>query len=261
MEAIFRALSDASRRHLLDQLRLRDGQTLTELEAHMPHLSRFAVMKHLGILEKAALVVCRKVGRQKFHYLNPLPIQEVAERWISAYAKPWAGSLLQLKTSLERETLAMTSTLVKPKHVYELIIKTTPEKLWQALTDGQITPQYYYGFTLQGSLAPGENFNYLAPDGTPIVTGTVVECEPPRKLVTTFQGHWDPAMAQDLPSRVTYEITPMGDCCRLSLIHDEFEAETATYTIVGGGWPGILSGLKTLLETGKPLNFQPMAAN
>jgi len=257
MELVFKALSDASRRKLLDVLRKNDGQTLSELENCLS-MSRFGVMKHLKVLENASLITTRRVGREKYHYLNPVPIQEIAERWISAYAQPWVGHLTSLKHALERPSDAMTSTLTKPKHVYTLIIKTTPEQLWQALTDPTLTPQYYYGFTLDSPLTVGSPFQYKLPNGQVLVGGEVLEVDPPRRLVTSFVGLWDPAMASDAPSRVVYEIESLGECCRLTLTHEGFDVETATYTIVGGGWPGILSGLKTFLETGKPLNFNPM---
>jgi DNA-binding transcriptional ArsR family regulator/uncharacterized protein YndB with AHSA1/START domain len=257
METIFRALSDSTRRYILDELRAKDGQSLSELESKL-EMSRFGVMKHLKVLENANLVVTRKVGRHKYHYLNPVPIQEIAERWIASYAQPWVASMTHLKNTLERSNPTMTATAVKPKHVYTTIIQTTPEKLWQALTSGEISPHYYYGFSLKSDLKPGASFDYLAPTGDLIVSGTILEIEPMKRLVTSFKGHWDPSMAGDPETRVTYEIEVQGECCKLTLIHDEFEAETATYTIVGGGWPGILSGLKTLLETGKPLNYSPM---
>jgi DNA-binding transcriptional ArsR family regulator/uncharacterized protein YndB with AHSA1/START domain len=254
MEAVFKALSDPNRRHLLDLLRLKDGQTLTELESQLS-ISRFGVMKHLKLLEKASLVVTRKVGRQKYHYLNPIPIQEITDRWISAYSRPWAQSMTQLKDRLERNP--METILAKPKHVYTTIIKTTPEKLWEALTTPQMTEKYYYGMRLKTDLVVGSSFNFVVPSGESLVTGTIVEIIPFQKLVTTFQGHFAPGMEGDKPTRVTYEIQQVGECCQLTLIHDGFENETTTFTNVGGGWPGILSGLKTLLETGAPLNFSP----
>lgn len=148
----------------------------------------------------------------------------------------------------------------QPTHVFVTVIKTTPEKLWAALTDGAITPAYYYGGTFEGDLKTGSEYRYTAPDGGKFVSGTIVEAHAPKKLVATFRGEWMPGMENDAPSRVTYDIEQQGDCCRLTLTHDQFESETATYTNSGNGWPGILSGLKTLLETGQPLNYNPMAA-
>jgi len=257
MEDAFKALSDANRRFLLDQLRVQDGQTLSELESRLD-MSRFGVMKHLKILENASLVVTRKIGRNKYHYLNPVPIQEIAERWISAYAQPWLHSMSQLKNILERDSPAMTITAVKPKHVFTTIIQTAPEKLWEALTTPEMTQKYYFGLSIESKLEVGADFNYVSQEGGTMVSGKILEWDPPRRLVTTFSAHWFPEMSQEEPSIVTYEIEPIGECCKLTLIHDGFNAENLTFKEVGDGWPVNLSCLKTLLETGQPLKFKPV---
>ncbi len=253
MDDVFKALSDSQRRHILDLLRQNDGQTLTSLESAFAHVTRFAVMKHLKVLEGASLVTTRKVGRFKYHYLNPVPLQTIADRWISTFAAPWARGVSQLKWSLEQET-TMTP---KPKHVFTTIIRTTPDALWNALTNPTQTPLYYYGYTVHNENKVGGRFDYARDGCTPEVMSTILEMEKPKRLVTTMDGRWMPGMENDPASRVTYEIEQVGDCCRLTLIHDGFETETATFKNAGGGWPGILSGLKTLLETGKPLNYNP----
>jgi DNA-binding transcriptional ArsR family regulator len=104
MDAVFRALADPNRRLLLDKLFKKDGQTLSELDAHLPDMTRFGVMKHLRILEVAGLVTTRKIGREKLHYLNPVPIRLIHDRWISKYAEPWVGALGKLKSTLEEES-------------------------------------------------------------------------------------------------------------------------------------------------------------
>ncbi len=255
MDAIFRALNDAHRRKILDILHERDGLTSTEIEVRFEDISRFGVMKHLNMLEEACLITTRKLGRYKYHYLNPAPLQEIYDRWISRFAVPWVSAMADLKTSLERNS----SMTTKPKHIYVSVIKTTPDKLWAALTDGKITPAYYYGGRFEGELKAGEDYRYVAPDGGKFVSGKIIEVIAEKKLVATFKGEWMPGMENDAPSRVTYEILQQGDCCRLTLTHDEFDGETASYQNTAGGWPGILSGLKTLLETGNPLNYNPMA--
>src|SRR6201990_3291359 len=100
MDAVFRALADPTRRELLDELFRQDGQTLSALEARFP-MTRFGVMKHLKQLEEAGLVVTRRKGREKLHYLNPVPIRLVHDRWVSKYAEPWAAALSGLKHRLE----------------------------------------------------------------------------------------------------------------------------------------------------------------
>lgn len=112
MEEVFKALADPSRRLLLDRLFEHDGQSLNELCANLPAMTRFGVMKHLGVLEQAGLVTTRRDGREKLHYLNPVPIRLVHDRWISKYAEPRVRALVELKHELEGTP--MTDTLPEP---------------------------------------------------------------------------------------------------------------------------------------------------
>src|SRR6188768_2568741 len=102
MDEVFKALADPTRRGLLDALRERDGQTLSALESGLP-MTRFGVMKHLRVLEDAGLVTTRKRGREKLHFLNPVPIRLIHDRWVSKYAEPWAAALSGLKEQLEEQ--------------------------------------------------------------------------------------------------------------------------------------------------------------
>ena len=102
IDDVFKALADPTRRRLLDELFEHDGQTLSALEQRLP-MTRFGVAKHLKVLEEAGLVTTRKRGREKLHFLNPVPIREVHDRWVSKYAEPWASALTELKQDLERE--------------------------------------------------------------------------------------------------------------------------------------------------------------
>jgi DNA-binding transcriptional ArsR family regulator len=102
VDEVFKALSDPTRRQLLDELFARDGQSLSALEERVP-MSRFGVMKHLKVLEQAGLVTTRKRGREKLHFLNPVPIRLVHDRWVSKYAEPWASALSELKREMEEE--------------------------------------------------------------------------------------------------------------------------------------------------------------
>ena len=247
LEPAFRALADAHRRLLLDRLREQDGQTLGELEAALPQMTRFGVMKHLRVLEDAHLVTTRREGRRKLHYLNPIPIRLISDRWISRYAARFVDGMADLKYSLEA-----SSEMTAPAQVYEIYIRTTPERLWQALTDGELTKQYYYDTEVRSDLTVGSPFRYYAGDDV-LLDGEVLEADPPRRLVTTFSALWSPEVAADPPSRITYEIEPMGAACRLRMIHDELADDSATFHEVAGGWSHILSGLKTLLETGERL--------
>src|SRR3982750_560575 len=120
MDDVFRALADPTRRSLLDELFGEDGQTLSALEARVP-MTRFGVMKHLKALEEAGVVVTRRRGREKLHFLNPVPIRLVHDRWVSKYAEPWAATLSGLKKRLEDRTM---------EKVFGIYTMTTPERLW-----------------------------------------------------------------------------------------------------------------------------------
>jgi uncharacterized protein YndB with AHSA1/START domain len=246
MEAVFRALADQHRRRLLDGLRERDGQALGELEARLPEMTRFGVMKHLRVLETAGLVTTRRHGRHKLHFLNPLPIRLISDRWISRYAEPVVNAMVDLKHSLERQMSA-------PNHVYEVYIRATPERVWQALIDPEMTRRYYYGTLVQSTWEPGAPLRYDYPDGTLAADGSVLEVDPPRKLVMSFNAVWDPEIAAEPPVKMTWEITPMGESCRLAVTTHELEPGSATDTAFRGGVSVIVSGLKTLLETGQPM--------
>jgi uncharacterized protein YndB with AHSA1/START domain len=145
-------------------------------------------------------------------------------------------------------------TVTKPKHVYEVYIRATPERIWEAMTKPEFTSLYFYGSHVDPNMQVNEPYMSRSGDGTPMVDGTVLEYDPPRRLVHTWHCLYDPEQATDAPSRVTWEIEPSDEgYCKLSVVHDEFEGETATYRGTSGGWSYILSGLKTLVETGEPL--------
>lgn len=247
MDAVFKALADPTRRQLLDSLRDKAGQTLTELESGLG-MTRFGVMKHLKVLEEAKLVTSRKEGRFKYHYLNASPIQEVADRWIAPYQKPFTRYALNLKAMLESRQRMPD----KPNFVLETYIRTTPAALWDAIVNPEKTAQYYYGGRVQADLKVGGRFYYLDPTGEMNLDGEVVEIIPEKKLVTTFKAMWAPDGAL---TRVQYEIEQLGETCKLTLTHFDAAAAQAG---VETGWPMILAGLKTLLETGKPLALPEM---
>ena len=249
-EAIFRALADKSRRRLLDLLFERDGRTLKELDSQLP-MTRLGVMKHLRVLQAAGLIATRKVGRERLHYLNPVPIQLISDRWINKYSAVRASALADLKTALEGGNGMSTS---KPKLVYQIIIKAPPQRVWAAITTPEFTSRYYYGSTLTTDLSVGSPFTYHMANGSPIVEGEVVASEPPTRLVHTYHSLWPP-MNEDAPTRVTWELESMpGGVTKVTVVHEDFQAETATYQgLQGGGWTWILSNMKTLLETGEPM--------
>jgi uncharacterized protein YndB with AHSA1/START domain len=242
MDAVFKALADPTRRSLLDELFEQDGQTLTALEQRSP-LSRFGVMKHLKVLEEAGLVVTRKRGREKLHFLNPVPIRLVHDRWVSKYAEPWAAALTGLKKRIEEETM---------EKVFEIYIKTTPERLWEAITDSEMRRQYSFGVGITSDWTPGSRYEAVHPGaGVAISEGENLEVDPPRRLVQSFTALWSEDVKREGTSRVTWEIEPVGDSCRLTVTHDQLR--DGAHGELYGGWPMILSGLKTLLETGETL--------
>ncbi len=241
MDAVFRALADPTRRSLLDQLFRQDGQTLSALERRLP-MTRFGVMKHLRVLQEAGLVTTKRRGREKLHFLNPVPIRLVHDRWVSKYAEPWAATLSGLKKRIEEELM---------EKVFEIYIKTTPERLWEAITDPEMRAKYSFGVETNSDWTAGSGYKASVPGVIDIATGENLEVDPPRRLVQSFTALWSDDVKAAGTSRVTWEIEPVGDSCQLIVTHDQLpeDANPELY----GGWPQILSGLKTLLETGESL--------
>ncbi|MDF2714558.1 MAG: hypothetical protein K0R28_1483 [Paenibacillus sp.] len=245
---IFKALADPSRRLLLDLLFEADGRTLTELCDYLD-MTRFGVMKHLSILEEAGLITTQKSGREKLHFLNPVPITQIHDRWVSKFARAWTSGLNRLKIQLESE-VSMN------KHVFQIWIGTTPERLWQSLTDPDITRLYLYESRIVSDWTIGSEITFTDDQGTTTAVGRIEVFDPPRKLSHTWKLLAVPETSVEEPSRITYEITEQANnpgVCTLTVTHDQFEHAPNTFRFVGNGWPGVLSNLKTLLETGTPL--------
>jgi uncharacterized protein YndB with AHSA1/START domain/DNA-binding transcriptional ArsR family regulator len=241
VDEVFKALADPTRRELLDELFRADGQTLSSLQERFP-MTRFGVMKHLRQLEDAGLIVTRRRGREKLHFLNPVPIRLIHDRWVSKYAEPWAAALSDLKQNLEKSM----------EKVFEIYIRTTPERLWQAIVDPQIRSKYNFGAGVTSDWTPGARLE-LGHPGTPglLGDGEVLEADPPRRLVHTMTALWSDEVKSAGPSRVTWEIEQVADSCRLIVTHDQLREDANDQ--IFGGWPMILSGLKTWLETGELL--------
>jgi DNA-binding transcriptional ArsR family regulator len=241
MDPVFRALADPTRRALLDELFGRDGQTLAALTAQHD-MTRIAVAKHLKILEEAGLVVARRRGREKLHYLNPVPIRLIHDRWVSKYTEPWAAGLADLKRDLENQM----------EKVFEIYIRTTPERLWEAITDPAIRQKYHFGLAVESDWTAGSPYHLSHPAADqPLIEGENIVVDRPRRLVQTMRALWGADAQRAGTSRVTWEIEPVGDSCRLTLTHDQLR-ESAPAELYGG-WPMVLSGLKTWLETGELL--------
>jgi uncharacterized protein YndB with AHSA1/START domain len=263
MDAVFKALADASRRRLLDSLNESNGQNLRELCAELD-MARQSVSKHLAVLEAANLVTTLWRGREKLHYLNAAPINAIAERWISQYDRERVRALADLKTALEQEPMS------KPEFVYTTYINATPERVWQALTDPAFTRRYW-GVTFEtdwkvGSTMVWEEHGSKTADPAQVV----LESEPYRRLSYTWHTltpSWAEAVgingealakiAGEHRSKVTFEIEPLGQLVKLTVVHDGFEQNSTVLEMVGNGWPHLLSDLKTLLETGDTLPTIP----
>jgi uncharacterized protein YndB with AHSA1/START domain len=241
MDAVFRALADPTRRSLLDELYREDGQTLSALERRLP-MTRIGVMKHLRVLEDARLVTTQRRGREKLHFLNPVPIRLVHDRWVSKYTEPWAATLTGLKRRLEEDAM---------EKVFEIYIKTTPERLWEAIVDSDLRSQYSFGLRAESDWTPGSRYEAAHPQAGAMVEGENLEVDPPRRLVQSFNALWSDDVRSEGTSRVTWEIEPVGDSCKLVVTHDQLR--DGAHGEIYGGWPQILSGLKTLLETGETL--------
>ncbi len=241
VDEVFRALADPTRRALLDELFRQDGQSLSELEGRFS-MTRFGVMKHLKLLEESRLVVSKRRGREKLHFLNPVPIRLIHDRWVSKYTEPWAAALSDLKSRLE-------SPMEK---VFEIYIRTTPERLWEAITDSEIRSKYNFGAGVDSDWTVGSPLQMGSPKADGLLgEGEVLEVEPPRRLVHSLVALWSDDVKNEGASRVTWEIEQVADSCRLTVTHDELRE--GAHPELYGGWPMILSGLKTWLETGELL--------
>ena len=241
VDLVFRALADPTRRALLDELFACDGQTLVSLTARHG-MTRIAVAKHLKILEDAGLIVSRRRGREKLHYLNPVPIRLVHDRWVSKYTEPWAAGLAGLKHELEDQM----------EKVFEIHIRTTPERLWEAMTDPGIRAKYQFGAAVESDWTVGSPYRLGHPAAErPLIEGENLIVERPNRLVQTMRALWVPTPSgRNVPGDV--EIEPVGD----SVPPDGGPRSAASRDAPAelyGGWPMILSGLKTWLETGQIL--------
>jgi DNA-binding transcriptional ArsR family regulator/uncharacterized protein YndB with AHSA1/START domain len=274
MDEVFRALADPSRRSLLDSLDQRNGQTLRQLCTGLA-MARQSVSKHLAVLGAANLITTSRRGREKLHFLNAAPINAIADRWIKHYDRPRAEALADLKTALEHKpmnasaTKGQATTGQATEFVYTTFIKTTPEQLWQALTDPTFTRQYW-GVELTSDWHVGSPVTWEYKGVTMVDPAqTVLVAEVNRHLAYTWHSITPEfgaligsdadevaALAAEQRSNVSFEIEPMGEVVKLTVTHGGFEPGSTILPGVSEGWPTILASLKTLLETGQPLAFE-----
>ena len=243
MDAIFKALNDPARRTLLDSLRARDGQTLTELEEQLD-TTRFGVMKHLKVLEDAHLIVTRKRGRFKHHYLNALPLQEMLDRWVAPFLRPQIQALSDLKTHLERET-----RMGKPDFMMQTFIRCSQDALWDALTRADQMAAYHFMCNeVRGDAKPDNVTEFILPDGNPMLRQVTTELDPKTRIAMTFEPLF---MGPDAPaSHMVYLIEDQGEACKLTIEHYDLAPGQEGFT---EGWARLAASLKSYLETGTAL--------
>ena len=246
LDLVFRALADPTRRLLLDRLHEHNGQTLGELCDRLG-MTRQSATQHLGVLEAANLISTVRRGREKLHYLNPVPLHDIQERWIDKFERPRLRALSTVRRRAE-DTMAD-----KPAFVYVIYIESTPQRVWEALTDADLTAAYW-GHSNVSDWQVGSGWEHRRTDGSGIadVVGSVLESSPPTRLVTTWA---DPGQTGGEPSRVTFAIEPYGDIVRLTVTHEDLADKDLADA--ASGWAAVLSNLKSLLETGHVLPQPP----
>jgi DNA-binding transcriptional ArsR family regulator/uncharacterized protein YndB with AHSA1/START domain len=260
MDEVFKALADPSRRLLLDSLNAQAGQTLTELCGELA-MARQSVSKHLAVLEGANLITTRRRGREKLHYVNAEPINAIADRWIRQYDRARVQILADLKTALEGETMTEAT-----EFVYTTYIKTTPERLWRALTD-PVFSQQYLGHSIVTDWNVGSTYTWRDDElDIEHPEQVVLDYQPYTRLAITFHT-FVPEIgtvkgidadviaraAAEPRSTVTFEIEPAGEQVKLTVVHDGFPAGSVVRGLISGGWPWKLSNLKSGLEAAEAL--------
>jgi uncharacterized protein YndB with AHSA1/START domain/DNA-binding transcriptional ArsR family regulator len=253
LDDVFKALADPSRRQLLDALRAQNGQTLRQLCGGLD-MTRQSVSKHLAVLEQSNLVTTTWQGREKLHFLNAAPINDIADRWINQYHRERVQALADLKHALEGTPMPAPG----PEFVYTTYIHTTPEQLWRALTEPAFTRRYWFGVTFESTWRPGDTIKVTYEDGTVVADPeqVVLESDPYRRLAYTWftSPHTTDDHSQEPRSKVSFDLEAVeADLVKLTVVHDGFaSADSPTFTSISGGWPRVLSNLKTLLETPAP---------
>jgi uncharacterized protein YndB with AHSA1/START domain/DNA-binding transcriptional ArsR family regulator len=251
VDKVFKALADPTRRLLLDRLRELDGQTLGELCARLG-MARQSATQHLDVLVHAGLVTVVRRGRERLHFLNPAPLHDIGERWISSFDRPRLVALSAIRSRAEE--LAVPESV--PTYVYVTYIRARAEQVWHALTDADLTARYW-GHANVSDWQPGSRWEHRRTDdpGVADVVGRVLEADRPRRLVITF-GSPDGEEALGGDSVVTFVVEEQGGIVRLTVTHENLADETALREI-SHGWPAVLANLKSLLETGEVLPEAP----
>jgi uncharacterized protein YndB with AHSA1/START domain/DNA-binding transcriptional ArsR family regulator len=249
MDKIFNALADKSRRYLLDMLYEKNGQTLTELCSQL-NMSRQAVSKHLLILEEAGIVVPIWRGREKIHYINPVPLRLISLRWINKFDEMRIEGLMEMKENLEKKT----KEDIMEGFMYQIVISTSAEKIWEALITPEFTTKYWFGRSVISEWNVGSSVSVITPEGIEEVKGEVIEFQPNKRLSYTWQAAQEGSDAKI--TTVVFEIQEMGPLTKLTILQD-IDVKDVKFQQAAAGWTFILCGIKTLLETGEPLPALP----
>lgn len=255
-DTVFKALADPTRRRLLDALHERPALTLGELCSGLD-MRRQSVSQHLEVLETANLVTSVRDGRRKLHFLNPMPIHDIQNRWIWKFEEPRMAALDFITRRAEEHPMTTIASETVPDYVYTTYIRATPEQVWHALTDPELTARFW-GHAQVSDWTPGGRVEHVRVDGSGIAdaAGVVFEADPPHRLSFSFD---DPARADDPtfePSVVTFDIERDRDIVKLTVVHTKLRTADDLRAI-GQGWPTVFANLKTLLETGDVLPQAP----
>jgi len=248
MDAVFKALAANSRRKVLDALFDEDGQTLTALCANVD-MTRQGLSKHLQALEDAGLIVTEFAGREKKHFLNPVPIRDITTRWLRKYSEKQLQAIENIKSAVEETAMSNSK-----QFAYQTWIRAPKTRVWEALTTPEFTSQYFHATYIDSTWEKNADVYYrMAPGGDIAVDGKVLESDPPNRLVISWHVRYDEQAIKEAPSRVTFTLEESGGQTRLRIVHDNFPENSVLFDRISEGWPWIVSSLKSLLETGKPL--------
>jgi DNA-binding transcriptional ArsR family regulator/uncharacterized protein YndB with AHSA1/START domain len=257
---VFRALADPTRRTILDALFAIDGQSVGALCALFPEMTRFGVSKHLRVLEEANLVAAVRSGRARLHYLNPVPLAQIAHRWTSKYAAPFAAALVDLDVQVAQlQTTFAGARMDRAEHVYQIYIAALPDQVWTAITDSEWTCRYFHSTAFVEPPVAGRPYRTVLPDGRPANDGMIEEMTPPvdgqaGRFVQTWHILYDDALSAEPAGRVEWLVEAAGEgLTRVRLVHSGLEQSPLTWENVKDGWVWVLDALKTVIETGRSL--------
>lgn len=254
---VFKALADASRRRLLDALREQGGLDVTALAGVLPHLSRFTVAKHLGVLVQAGLVTVAADGRHRRHHLNPVPLQELHARWLGRFTATGAQTLVDLRTHLEQENAMPTPTTTPTEPgvtaVFAIVIGCDAQRLWEALTATGAPRPWMHGMSADLDTQGWDvgAFYTFTSEGHEVIVGEVVEVDAPHRLVLTFDARWDEEVTGEAPAQLAYDLAQERGATTLTVTMSGMGPATAASAQEGN--IEMYSALKSLIETDRPL--------